>query len=361
MKIGILTFHRAHNYGAVLQCFALQEVLKRMGHDVQIIDYRQKWTEEVYKPFSILVIKRSNHSIKRFIGYILKWPKRKAISKHVSANYANFRDKYLKISDIYTEGNILDFDACIIGSDQLWGMSCLGGSLDNVYLGNFVLKNGGRKVGYAISGNKSSIEYMQKHNLLMPSIRNFDYISFRESGLIDAIEHYTNNTYSRCIDPTLLSSKEIWEKMLNRDYEKKNYIVCYKARETGDSGFCLESKAKDLADRMHCELIDLSSNSLAVEDFVSAIAFSNYVVTTSFHATVFALIFNRPLASYLLHDGYDSRYENLLLGINAGHLLYEIDQNPCTSINIDWANIEIQLSDFRKDSLLFLKKSIENG
>ena len=52
MKVGILTFHRAHNYGAVLQCYALQETLKRMGHDVQVIDYAQPWIEEFYKLFS---------------------------------------------------------------------------------------------------------------------------------------------------------------------------------------------------------------------------------------------------------------------------------------------------------------------
>ena len=51
MKIGILTFHRAHNYGAVLQCYAMQEILRRMGHDVQVIDYRQPWIEEFYKFF----------------------------------------------------------------------------------------------------------------------------------------------------------------------------------------------------------------------------------------------------------------------------------------------------------------------
>ena len=49
MKIGILTFHRAHNYGAVLQCYALQEIMRRRGHDVRVIDYRQPWIEEFYK------------------------------------------------------------------------------------------------------------------------------------------------------------------------------------------------------------------------------------------------------------------------------------------------------------------------
>lgn len=48
MKVGIITYHRAHNYGAVLQCYALQEVLKRMGHDTQIIDYRQPFIEKLY-------------------------------------------------------------------------------------------------------------------------------------------------------------------------------------------------------------------------------------------------------------------------------------------------------------------------
>ena len=56
MKIGILTFHRAHNYGAVLQCYALQEILKRMGHQVYVIDYRQPWIEDFYRFISMDMI-----------------------------------------------------------------------------------------------------------------------------------------------------------------------------------------------------------------------------------------------------------------------------------------------------------------
>ena len=56
MKVGIITVHRAYNYGSVLQCYSLQEYLKSLGHDVWVIDYRQKWTEAVYKPFSLYYI-----------------------------------------------------------------------------------------------------------------------------------------------------------------------------------------------------------------------------------------------------------------------------------------------------------------
>ena len=70
MRIGILTFHRAHNYGAVLQCYALQETLKRMGHDVQVIDYRQPWIEDFYNLFCRNMIRRNSSSVPELFSYL---------------------------------------------------------------------------------------------------------------------------------------------------------------------------------------------------------------------------------------------------------------------------------------------------
>ena len=118
MKIGILTFHRAHNYGAVLQCYALQEVLKGMGHDVEVIDYRQKWTEEVYKPFSPMVMKVRCKGIRSKIHYINDFYKRYTAVKKKKASFEAFNSKFLTISKQYCIGEQLNYDVCIVGSDQ---------------------------------------------------------------------------------------------------------------------------------------------------------------------------------------------------------------------------------------------------
>lgn len=95
MKVGIITVHRAYNYGSVLQCYALQEYLKSLGHDVWVIDYRQKWTEAVYKPFSLYYIWHfiKKHDIHAIVGYWRGRKERKHDSKIANKILVHFVHK----------------------------------------------------------------------------------------------------------------------------------------------------------------------------------------------------------------------------------------------------------------------------
>ena len=358
MRIGILTFHRAHNYGAVLQCYALQEVLKGMGHEVEVIDYRQHWTEEVYKPFSFMVMKVLCKTIRSTLSYFIRFPQRYFVTKKKRLFFNSFCLRFLSMSSQYNSAEKLNYDVCIVGSDQLWGLSCLGGKFDEVYLGNFKIKDGGRKVAYAISSNLMSIDYLNEHNMLLSSLNNFNSTSFREATIIAKIEAITGIRYQQCLDPTLLTDKEIWEPMLNNKWNGRKYVVCYRARGNGESGFSIEETAKTIAKQQGWEVVDLYNGVYPVEDFVSAIANAQYVVTTSFHATVFSLIFHRKLAAYILHDGHDSRYEDLLRKINCEQFIYEVTEKPILDQDIDWNTITENLSCHRKQSLKFLTDNL---
>lgn len=358
MKIGILTFHRAHNYGAVLQCYALQEVLKGMGHEVEVIDYRQKWTEEFYKPFSLMVMRVQCNGFLSKIRYIKNFFKRYSRIKKKRASFDTFNSKYLSISPTYFKDEQLNYDVCIIGSDQLWSLTCLGEQIDDVYLGNFKVNDGCKKVGYAISGNIKSIDYLNQKGLLLHSLNNFASISFRESAIIGKIKEFTGNQYPQCIDPTLLPDKRIWMPLLNEKWNSRKYVVSYQARGDGGEKFSLLKTAENIAKKEGWEVVNLSSGELGVDDFVSAIAYAQYVVTTSFHATVFSLIFNRQLAAFLLHDGHDSRYEELLRKLGCEHFIYEVTAHPIVYQNVNWNIISDNLLRIRNFSLDYLRKSV---
>ena len=105
-------------------------------------------------------------------------------------------------------------------------------------------------------------------------------------------------------------------------------------------------------------MIDLSTREYDVDDFVSAIANAKYVVTTSFHATVFSLIFHRQFAAYLLHDGHDSRYEDLLRKLDCEEFIYEVTEKPKLYQQIDWDKIKVNLNRIRKQSLDYLSESL---
>lgn len=357
MKIGILTFHRAHNYGAVLQCFALQEVLKGMGHEVEVIDYRQKWTEEVYKPFSFMVFRTNCRTLRNMAGYILGYFRKRKISKYVAGNYLSFQEKFLERSGIFGKDSVGQYDACIIGSDQLWSSSCLGNMFDSLYLGHISMKPGCKIIGYAISSNVASIDRLHKEGFLQSSLSNFFRISFREYSVLQRIKSYTKKVYPQCIDPTLLVEEDVWSPLLNRCWCSKRYVACYALRDgMGDTS--VNSVSEKLAQKLGCGVISITNEKYRVEDFVSIIANAEYVVTTSFHATVFSLIFRRPLAAYLLHDGHDSRYEDLLTKVNATGFIYEVGEQPSISPEINWEDIHDNLAKYRDVSLCYLRDSL---
>lgn len=116
MKIGILTFHRAHNYGAVLQCYALQQRLKMAGYDVSVIDYRQPAIERAYKCFDVLYLLKNVFHLKKVYTYLKEFGNR----KQTSVVFEDFSSLFTKTEACSASSLPQNFDAYIIGSDQLW-------------------------------------------------------------------------------------------------------------------------------------------------------------------------------------------------------------------------------------------------
>ena len=206
-----------------------------------------------------------------------------------------------------------------------------------------------------------SIDCLNRNGLLVPAIKNFSSLSFRESAIIDRINEFTGKKYPQCIDPTLLTDKSIWSPLLNNKWNGRKYVVSYQARGDGGKNFSLIQTASRLAMQHGWELVDLSTREYDVDDFVSAIANAQYVVTTSFHATVFSLIFHRQFAAYLLHDGHDSRYEDLLRKLDCENFIYDVTEEPKMYKAVDWDKVAINLSSIRKNSVDYLNKAIHGN
>lgn len=348
MRVGILTFHRAQNYGAVLQCFALQETLKKIGYNTLVIDYRQSYIENVYKIFSLrrffeLIIHPNG-----LILYLLKIQKRKRRTKLFSA----FRNKYIKITEKCSKQVPQIFDLYIVGSDQLWGTKNCTNGIDNFYFGRFGHPKKSRVIGYAISSNmKSLLSIPQKE--LVELTKNFTYLSFREEAIKHYIENITGIIYRQDIDPTFLADVVTWEQILNKKWERKQYVLVYEIPGRGRRGV-LKSKATQLAKQLNCSVIDASTMEYSPEDFVSLFKYATYVVTSSFHGTAFSLIFERSAYIVKWNDGHDLRYENLLKKIGADSMLVDPDFNPEYKL-IDYSEIRKKIEQLRLYSLAYLK------
>ena len=349
MKIGILTFHRACNYGAVLQCYALQEILKSLGHDCMVIDYVQPHTELIYKGLSIKRLCMLFPHLKKIFHYLIKYQWR----CHRKKIFYDFIHKYLNLTASCNEINIpKDFDAYIIGSDQVWGMACLGGHEDSVYMGNFQHHINSKVFTYAVSTNVHSLLQLGSKKL-KDYANNIDIISFREINVGKEFYNLTEKEYRIDVDPTLLTDASLWNNLIISQWSEKNYIVVYQVRYPQGKKYLLE-KAKKLAASLKCEIVDLSSKEYSPQDFVSAIKYARYILTSSFHATIFSLIFRKHFCAVKLNDGHDNRYEDLLKTIGAEKLLVSGDFiPPMEEINYDliFKNIEMM----RQSSMLYLK------
>lgn len=357
MKIGILTFHRAHNYGAVLQCYALQEILKGKGHDVEVIDYLQPWIEDFYNLFGWNMIKRNSSSPVQLFKHLKGNLKKYLLAPDKARNFRDFREEFLNLSLPCTEVLPQTYDCYLIGSDQLWSLHCLGGELDAKYLGDFERPSGSRLAGYAISADMKSVQ--QSAEVLSASVPGFDFLSMRESEVAQTVSQITGCPCEVCLDPTLLTDASLWNPLLT-SVKDEEYVLMYEVRWNPQTKGLLRRKAEELAASIgpNCKVIDLTRVDRPVTEFVSLFKNASHVVTTSFHGIVFSIIFGVPFYAFPLWGGYDLRYIELLKSLGAEDCIVPFDaqMKPKT---MDFAPLKSALEQRRKKSLEFLDKALQ--
>lgn len=352
MKIGIITFHRAINYGAVLQCYALQCVLQKRGYDVQIVDYRQPHTEITYSTFSFSVfLKRiKSFRFKDVVLYILHTKKRYIKKK----KFKFFWKSFLNVSDANYDSasGIKGFDYYVIGSDQLWNQFCTGG-YDPVYWGNF--DNSIRKMTYAISTNVPMLEQIPSDRV-RHDLANFECILCREMEVAKYIRNTksTTVTVDVAIDPTLLLSPNDWKGVFNSiPLPTCKYVLTYSVR--GDNNLLVNIANKFVKEGLVVKNIDYK---VSPQEFLSLIFHADCVITSSFHATVFSVIFKRPFWSIKYGDSYDARYVNLLTHLGLQKQLVTLDFMPYIPV-IEYKEAQGKLDNLRHDSLNKLISNLE--
>lgn len=357
MKIGILTFHRAQNYGAILQCYALQKILREMGHDVSVIDYNQKYIKKVYKIFDVqrFVQCALFHFHPRVALKYLWDVKTRITRKH---NFENFIKENINLSEECDCSNIPnDFDLYIIGSDQLWNSS-LTGSCDKIYWGEFFHKPSSSIITYAISTSLSDLSGINE-TFVKQHVKNFKSISVRETSLsLYLKEKCIAKDIIVCLDPTLIADKNIWESVCSHRFQDEKYVLIYRARGYKNNPELLKQKAEYLAKRENLRVIDITSANLPIEDFIGLFRYATCVITTSFHAVAFSIIFNKPFYAIALNDGHDSRYVDLLKSIGLESSIVRPDFIP-QLVEVDYTIVNKNLSKLRSISIDYLKSHLD--
>ena len=316
-KVGILTVHRASNYGAVFQAYGLEQTLIKLGADASLVDYKCQWIENFYNPRYF----NKRDPIKSIGKMILKG-KENRIKKGL---FQEFTSKYLiKSEKEYSLNEIIyandDFDTFIAGSDQIWRGQITGN--DTTFLLDFVLDNK-KKNSYAASfGSDSLPEKYKKTYARM--LKEFNNISVREKSGSDIIKDLIGKEASVNVDPVLLLSKEDWGKLAVCSPESEKYILIYTLAIPKNLIFEAQKIAKEknnmkiiwICDRPAMKSkyhgIDFRSF-VSPEEFITLYKNASYVMTNTFHGAVFSVIFEKQFITENSYEGWkNGRGENLL-------------------------------------------------
>ena len=341
MRIGILTFHYACNYGAMLQTYATQEFLRSMGHEVRVVDYRNKLVEDGYATWN-------------FRKDLLKTLPR-AFSRMVrNGRFGHFMNKRMALSKEPFD----DFDILLFGSDQIWNERITGG-FDRIYWGDFQTK--ARKVAWAASANVmsfSDMEYVAK------CLSGFHAISVREDSLRKLISSVAPVPVKCVQDPALMLGRREWES-LSGPVRDGGYVLAYPM-------LCDElvmKAARSIAEDKGLRLVILSKNAsyrpyknmvqwAGPEEFVSYFAGASHVVTSSFHGTAFSLIFRKKFLSVVEPGRRNLRVESLLRRVGLENRISDGTDWDSIYLPLDNGLIDKALDDIRQEAVDFLNESM---
>ncbi len=322
MKIGIITFHRAINYGAVLQTYALQNFLSNKQYDAEIIDYRCDYMENFYKTIGLKdkTLKQSIRSLMNFFPSSKKKKKFRAFLK----NRVNVSKKIYDKSNIGEANQV--YDKFITGSDQVFNFAC--SNFDKNYFLEFVT-DASKKYSYAASfGRKDIPSNFQKDYKKLLS--DFQDLSIRETAGQKIVEELLGRDTELSVDPVFLLKTEEWEKIAQKPKEQK-YILIYKLNSSDlifDFARKLSEKTGDQIIALNFDIVDKLKtrdikgvSTASVEEFLGFFKYADYVVTNSFHGTAFSILFHKQFYVEALQKDFkpNDRVESLLNITNLGN------------------------------------------
>ena len=377
-KIGTITFQASHNCGSLLQAYALQQTLKAMGYDNEIINFSNEGSRDMYSilppihPFRRGIRGRFQNWIKSIQYY--------SILKRQHASYENFIANKLRLSNrAYNSNEELqnahfDYTHYITGSDQVWNIACP--DADTAYFLDFVKE--GKKIAYAVSTGATDIAKKANNpELYKKFVDDFDFISVREQNAVVQFKKMTGrNDIELLIDPTLMFTQEDWENhfTLNKPMVKGDYIFYYAfhyddavnkvvmeiANRMNMPVYILEAKAWG-PKGIHKSGLKLCENS-GPEAFLNLMKFAKLSLTTSFHGTVFSVIFRKCFwfIDSAMHNPMDDRAATLVnqLGLQERLILGETLLQQKVDVMPDYSQMNECIMALQSAAKAFLTRSL---
>jgi len=313
MKIGIISYYRAHNHGAMLQAFALQHELRQMGHDPCHIHVRPD--DDNFEARFRSKLKNARDPVQKTALFFMK----RRLARRFD-HFEEFLQSQIRLSPRYQSVEMLfenppRMDLYICGSDQIWNLQC---GIGRQFFGAFV-PDGLPLISYAPSFGNSEIPTVFREDL-RELLGRFAHLSVREECGRLLVEELTGKEVTRVIDPVFLVENEVWDRLERGPALKQPYIAFYSLENSARTSEIVTSLSKSL--RMPVVVLGkaglfaltcrtVNSIDAGPRDFLGWIRHAALVLTNSFHATAFAVKYNVPFIT-IAHTHRNARMEDLL-------------------------------------------------
>ena len=366
MKIAILTQPLYNNYGGILQNYALQTYLKRQGHETTTVNFAHTPLKLSVPHYLLSVGKRTLQKILgrniRYIDPIRQDRETFRVDKHQQrfiAAHIRKLDIHPPLTPEFCDRH--HYDAYIVGSDQVW-RPFYSPCITNFYL-DFAQNSPARKIAYAAS---FGVDYWEAKPESTPTLaelaRKFDAVSVREASGVALCRQYLNTEARHVIDPTLLLSAEDYLGLSPCPDVKESQVVSYIL----DYSPAKKAICASIADRYAApsQRIGIREDDgyQSIEYWLHAIARARFVVTDSFHGTVFSILFNRPFLAVANEKRGQTRLASLLdmFGLQArlcseNAVPFDILDTP-----IDWNDVNTRLETYRAEAGAFLEQALKD-
>ncbi|MBQ4514734.1 MAG: polysaccharide pyruvyl transferase family protein [Anaerolineaceae bacterium] len=361
-KAAIITYHFANNYGAILQCYALQHAISNIGHQCEVVNFvseKQEDNNSLYRKYGL---KNQIKNILLLPFHTQRLMREKRIHKFLKEHLSlSPRIKTIEELEAYITAN--DFNYLFSGSDQVWNPM-----VDDFNQAFFYpFKTTAKKIGYAVSIGKASASVLFPYKKW---IREFETITVREETSISVVSELAGKQVKPIVDPVFLLSAEEWKTIIRDEINQNKYVVAYFVK-TDD----LDRKVKgaeEIANRMNCKLIIISPritkynlNKTVISDagpleFLSLLKNSQFVYTDSFHGTVFSIILNKQFSTIeRLEDSNDSRKTDILKKVGLLDRVQYVHKQLNVFSIIDYDNVNKRVNEIQLDALTFLNDLLE--
>lgn len=364
MRIGIITFHAAHNYGSMLQAYALKTFLTCGQNTAEIINYRTENQKDIYAVFT----KRKG------FRFLLKNMFACTCYKALSSKYnlfENFLVNELGCADevhLASEVNSLAFDIVVAGSDQIWNINT--NDFEWLYFLEGVYA---KKCAYAVSCGPGNVEITDKQRIAN-NLAKFSDISVRDYSTKYFVEQNSAKIATEVCDPVILLKKQEWKKLYqNVNIKKlpKKYIFFYTLSCDKRMIKIVKRISKEMGMPIVISQITNQYDMLldahrmldcGPKEFLYLIDNASIVITSSYHAMLFSLVFNKLF--YVIAGTKDNRKKDILkkYNIEAQSVDETIDvdlvKKQFYSENIDFSNV---VHDLRDKGIRFIGEKILNG